>query len=77
MAKKRIIGQVVSKSSATVGVLHIYKARHKLYGKTIKRHKKYLCHDQDSQAEIGASVEIEECVPASKRKRFKLLRIIK
>ena len=77
MAKKRIIGQVVSKGSDTVGVLHTYKTRHKLYGKTIKRHKKYLCHNSDLQVEVGSNVEIEECVPISKRKKFKLVRIVK
>lgn len=77
MAKKRIIGQVVSKSTDTVCVLHTYKARHKLYGKTIKKNKKYLCHDSGSSAEIGMNVEVEECVPVSKRKRFKVVRIIK
>ena len=48
------------------------KIKHPLYKKTIKRSKKYIVHDEKNECEIGDSVQIAECRPLSKRKRFRL-----
>lgn len=76
MAKKTIIGKVVSTSQKTIGVLHEYNVKHPKYLKLQKKIKKYLVHDEKESAKIDDIVEIIETVPVSKNKRFELLRII-
>ena len=48
------------------------KVKHQIYKKTIKRSKKYVTHDENNECNIGDLVEIAECRPLSKRKRFRL-----
>lgn len=50
--------------------------RHKLYGKYIRRHIKYIAHDTDNSCNIGDRVLIEECRPLSKRKRWRVREIL-
>ncbi len=71
MPKKVLTGVVVSdKAQKTVTVLVERQMRHPLYGKVIKRSKKYLAHDENDQYKLGDVVEIREARPVSKRKRF-------
>ena len=49
---------------------------HPLYGKVIKRSKKYLAHDPEEKYKLGDVVEIIESRPISKRKRFRVLRLV-
>jgi small subunit ribosomal protein S17 len=77
MAKTKILGQVVSRSEQTVGVLNTYKTKHPKYQKIIKRTKKYLADNQIDSIEIGDTVEIEETRPISKNKNFKVIRVVK
>ena len=48
---------------------------HPLYKKIIKRSKKYLCHDETG-VKKGDKVLIQECRPISRRKRFKIIKLI-
>ena len=48
------------------------KIKHPIYKKTIKRSKKYVAHDENNECQIGDLVQISECRPLSKRKRFRL-----
>ena len=48
------------------------KVKHPIYKKTIKRSKKFVTHDENNDCKIGDLVEIAECRPLSKRKRFRL-----
>jgi small subunit ribosomal protein S17 len=50
--------------------------RHKLYGKYIRRHIKYIAHDAGNSCNIGDRVLIEECRPLSKRKRWRVREIL-
>jgi len=50
--------------------------RHKLYGKYIRRHIKYMAHDADNNCNIGDRVLIEECRPLSKSKRWRVREIL-
>ena len=55
------IGEVVSNKmdqTAIVSVTRKYK--HKLYGKYIKRSKKYIAHDPENKTKIGSLVTITE-----------------
>ncbi|RDI95849.1 30S ribosomal protein S17 [Meiothermus sp. QL-1] len=71
MPKKVLTGVVVSdKAQKTVTVLVERQMRHPLYGKVIKRSKKYLAHDENEQYKLGDVVQIRESRPISRRKRF-------
>ena len=77
MPKKVLTGVVVSdKMQKTVTVLVERQFPHPLYGKVIKRSKKYLAHDPEEKYKLGDVVEIIESRPISKRKRFLVLRLV-
>ena len=77
MPKKVLTGVVVSdKMQKTVTVLVERQFPHPLYGKVIKRSKKYLAHDPEEKYKLGDVVEIIESRPISKRKRCRVLRLV-
>jgi small subunit ribosomal protein S17 len=51
--------------------------QHPKYGKIL--HRKTVCHihDENNESHIGDTVEIVECPPMSKLKRWKLVKILK
>ena len=74
MPKRILIGTVVSdKTDKTVTVLVERKVKHPLYGKIIRRSKKYHAHDEDNSFKIGEIVRIEETRPLSKLKNWKVI----
>ena len=61
MPKRILTGTVVSdKSDKTIVVLVERKVKHPLYGKIIRRSKKYHAHDEANSVREGAIVRIEE-----------------
>lgn len=58
----------------TVVVERFYK--HPKYEKFMRRHKKYHAHDEANDAHPGDVVEIVECRPMSKIKRWRLNKIV-
>jgi len=69
--RKALIGVVTSnKMDKTIVVTVVRVTRHPLYGKTIRKHKKYKAHDETNQANMGDTVRIRECRPISKEKSF-------
>ena len=75
--KRTLIGKVVSdKMEKTVSVLIERRVKHPLYGKIIRRSKKYLAHDETNQAKIGDTVEIQEGRPISKNKSWVLTKVV-
>ena len=69
MPKRTLIGTVVSdKTDKTVTVLVERKVKHPLYGKIIRRSKKYHAHDEENAYKTGERVRIEEARPISKTK---------
>lgn len=74
MPKRILTGTVVSdKNDKTVVVLVERKVKHPLYGKIIRRTKKYHAHDADNAAKAGEVVRIQECAPISKNKTWTLV----
>ena len=74
MPKRILTGTVVSdKNDKTVVVKVERKVKHPLYGKIIRRSKKYHAHDADNFAKEGQIVRIEECAPISKNKTWRLV----
>ena len=71
MPKRVLTGTVVSdKTDKTVVVLVERRVKHPLYGKIIRRSKKYHAHDEGNVFKEGQTVRIEECKPMSKLKTW-------
>jgi len=74
MPKRILTGTVVSdKSDKTIVVNVERKVKHPLYGKIMRRSKKYHAHDETNEMSIGETVRIEETKPISKLKTWKVL----
>ena len=74
MPKRVLQGTVVSdKADKTVTVLVERRVKHPLYGKIIRRSKKYHAHDDANAIQAGDVVRIEECAPMSKTKTWRVL----
>jgi small subunit ribosomal protein S17 len=74
MPKRILTGTVVSdKTDKTVTVLVERKVKHPLYGKIIRRSKRYHAHDEDNAYKTGERVRIEETKPFSKTKTWRVL----
>ena len=74
MPKRVLTGNVVSdKGDKTVVVLVERKVKHPLYGKIIRRSKKYHAHDEGNEYKQGETVRIEETAPISKLKTWKVI----
>ena len=74
MPKRVLQGTIVSdKTDKTVVVLIERKVKHPLYGKIIRRTKKYHAHDEGNTFREGEIVRIEECAPISKLKTWRVL----
>ena len=74
MPKRILQGTCVSdKGEKTVVVLVERKVAHPVYGKIIRRSKKYHAHDEANVIKAGDTVRIEECAPVSKLKTWKVL----
>ena len=59
MPKRILVGTVTSdKTDKTVTVKVERKVKHPLYGKIIRRSKKYHAHDEDNAFKLGDTVRI-------------------
>ena len=74
----RLLSGVVlsNKMDKTIVVEVTRTVQHPLYGKIVKKFKKYNAHDADNVCAIGDVVEIAECRPLSKTKHMMLNRIV-
>ena len=71
MPKRILQGTVVSDANdKTVTVNVERRFTHPLLKKTVRRTKKYRAHDENNQYKVGDIVQIEECAPISKNKRW-------
>jgi small subunit ribosomal protein S17 len=76
--RKRARGVVQSDKmdkSVTVAVTSLVK--HPLYGKYMQRVSKHMAHDPQNSAHRGDLVEIEATRPLSRRKRWRVVRILR
>lgn len=76
-SRKTKVGVVVSnKMDKTITVSVEDFVRHSLYGKAVKKSKKFKAHDEDNACSIGDTVRIMETRPLSKDKRWRLVEIV-
>ena len=70
-------GRVVAdKMDKTVVVAVESRMRHPLYGRIVRRTKRYKAHDEANEYHVGDTVEITECRPLSREKNWRVSRLI-
>lgn len=74
MPRRVLEGVVTSdKMDKTITVMVERRYMHPVYKKYIKKSTKYAAHDENGSFKTGDKVEIIECAPISKRKRWTVL----
>ncbi len=74
MPRRILQGVVVSdKMDKTIVVRVERRVMDPVYKKFIRRSKKYAAHDAGNVCKIGDVVEIRECAPISRHKRWEVL----
>ncbi|EKP94857.1 MULTISPECIES: 30S ribosomal protein S17 [Thermaerobacter] len=75
--RKTRVGVVVSdKMDKTVVVAVESLVPHPLYGKRIRRTKKFMAHDENNECRVGDKVRIMETRPLSRHKRWRVVEIL-
>jgi small subunit ribosomal protein S17 len=75
--KRTLSGVVVSIGMDKSVVIRTEQlVQHKLYGKFMRRHVKYMADDPENTCNVGDLIMIEECRPLSKNKRWRLREIL-
>ena len=76
-SRKTRTGSVVRvKQDKTAVVEMVWKQRHRLYHKQVRRVARFYIHDPENQCQLGDLVRIEETRPISKTKHWRLLAIL-
>jgi len=75
--RKERTGVVVSNKMDKSIVVRIERRfRHPVYGKFVRKTKKFIAHDEKNECNIGDTVRIMETRPLSKHKNWRLVEII-
>ena len=75
--RKEIVGKVVSdKRDKTITLVVERKIKHPLYGKVMKKSKKFQAHDENNECKTGDIVKVMETRPLSKTKRWRLIEVL-
>ncbi|MBU1724950.1 MAG: 30S ribosomal protein S17 [Gammaproteobacteria bacterium] len=75
--ERSLMGRVVSdKMDKSIVVLMERQVKHPMYGKFIKRSKKYHVHDENNECRAGDTVLFKECRPLSKTKHWTLIKVV-
>lgn len=77
MAKKQLKGIVVSDKMQKTVVVNVERIKeHPKYKRRYKIHKKYKAHDENKEYHVGDNVIIEETIPMSKNKCWRVIKKI-
>ena len=76
MRKVRVGSVVRTRTDKTAVVEMVWKQRHRLYQKQMRRVARFYVHDSLNQCQLGDVVRIQETRPISKTKRWRLLEIL-
>jgi small subunit ribosomal protein S17 len=77
-----LIGKVVSdtknpgRAQKTIVVEVVRNFRDPVYGKYVKRRKRFHAHDEREQFQTNDMVEIQACRPLSATKRWEAIRLV-
>jgi small subunit ribosomal protein S17 len=76
-AERSLTGRVVSsKMDKTIAVSVERLIKHPTYGKYVRRTTKLLAHDENNECKEGDTVSITPCRPMSRRKSWKVQRVV-
>jgi len=71
------IGRVVSTAMDKSAVIEVERRMaHPLFGKVVKETSKIMAHDEHNELNVGDVVQVMECRPISKRKRWRLVKVL-
>ena len=76
MRKDRVGLVVGTKMDRTAVVEMVWKQRHRVYRKQMRRISRFYVHDPENLCTVGDTVRIEETRPISKTKHWRLMEII-
>lgn len=77
MTKKQRSGIVVSDRMDKTVVVQVERVvAHSLYGKSLRRRRRYKAHDETNVCRLGDRVMIEETRPLSKQKHWRVVRLL-
>lgn len=76
--RKEKVGTVIGdKMDKTIVVQVERREPHPIYGKVIRKVKKFYAHDEKREARVGDKVKISETRPVSKLKHWRLEEVLK
>jgi small subunit ribosomal protein S17 len=76
--RRTLIGIVTGDKRAKTRRVEVARQyRHPKYGKIVRDRTVCHVHDEENQSKSGDEVEIIECRPRSKMKRWELVRVVK
>lgn len=71
------VGTVITLAGEKTVVVKVESmVMHPLYHRFVKRSRKFMAHDDGSQCQLGDRVQIIECRPISRRKRFRVAQVM-
>ena len=71
------VGTVVSNAMEKTVVIKVESVvKHKLYHRFVKRSRKFMAHDEENTCKIGDRVQIVECRPLSRHKRWRVSQVL-
>jgi len=76
MRKVRVGAVVRTNQDKTAIVEMVWKQRHRLYRKQMRRVARFYVHDEQNQCRLGDTVRIEETRRISKNKHWRLMEIL-
>jgi small subunit ribosomal protein S17 len=77
MPKRQVIGRVKSDKMQKTRVVEIPRlVRHPKYGKFVRKRTLCYVHDENNESGVGDTVEIIESPPLSRKKRWRLVRVL-
>ncbi len=76
MRKVRVGSVVSTRMDKTAVVELVWKQRHRVYRKQMRRVTRFYVHDPEGQCRIGDTVRIQETRPISRTKHWRLLDIL-
>ena len=76
MRKARVGAVVRTNQDKTAIVEMVWKQRHRLYRKQMRRVARFYVHDEENQCRLGDTVRIEETRRISKNKHWRLIAIL-
>lgn len=75
--KRQLVGTVVSSKMDKTCVVQVTRRfKHSKYKKYVNERRRYKAHDERNEAQVGDRVQIVECAPMSRDKRWRLQTVL-